>query len=192
MLLHVQLQTPIEEWARNLVYCKSSFSVLDIKLDNEEVKLFIELKGTFPQEFQNLFTKVDKDVYLGTLRVKSEIGKILSKYTIIQGYGIHDSLVWVLVLEGYQELRKLLREFIDSRIDVKVLKVVKAKSKSVITARQEQIVRIALEAGYYDYPRKVTLKKLAEKLNVSLSTLDEILRRAEKNIIETYLREKGL
>jgi len=192
MLLHVQLQTPIEEWLSTFNVQKNSISILDIKQDKIDVRLLIEFKGELPKEFQNSFTKVDKNVYLGTVRVNSRISTILAKYTIIQGYVINNSLVWVLVLEGYPEFRRVLREFVENKIDVKVIKVVKVRSKSIVTARQEQILRVALEAGYYDYPRKVTLKKLAEKLNISLSTLDEILRRAEKNIIESYLRDKGL
>jgi predicted DNA binding protein len=52
-----------------------------------------------------------------------------------------------------------------------------------ITARQEQIIRKALELGYYDYPRKIRQKKLADACGVSSSTLSELLRRAERNII---------
>nr|MCL7344306.1 helix-turn-helix domain-containing protein [Candidatus Aramenus sulfurataquae] len=53
-------------------------------------------------------------------------------------------------------------------------------------------MKIAFEAGFFDYPRKIKIQELAEKLNMSVSNLSEILRRAEKNVISNYLRGKGL
>jgi len=192
VILHVVIKTPIEDWVLNLDWYRNSLTILDIKEDENGYRLLIEIKGNLPDNFQNSFSRVGKNVYLGSLRVNSKICSILSKYIMSQGTVISDSIAWTIILDGYSELKKLLKEFIDSKIEVKVMKVVKVKQGSIITARQEQIVKIALETGFYDFPRRITLRKLAEKLNVSPSTLSEILRRAEKNIIETYFRERGL
>jgi hypothetical protein len=192
VILHVVIKTPIEDWVLNLDWYRNSLTVLDIKEDENGYRLLIEIKGNLSDNFQNSFSRVGKNVYLGSLRVNSKICSILSKYIVSQGTVISDSIAWTIILDGYSELKKLLKEFIDSKIEVKVMKVVKVKQGSIITARQEQIVKIALETGFYDFPRRITLRKLAEKLNVSPSTLSEILRRAEKNIIETYFRERGL
>jgi predicted DNA binding protein len=51
------------------------------------------------------------------------------------------------------------------------------------TARQEQIIRKAFELGYYDYPRRIRQKQLANACGIGSSTLSELLRRAERNII---------
>jgi hypothetical protein len=192
VILHVVIKTPIEDWVLNLDWYRNSLTILDIKGDENGYRLLIEIKGNLPDNFQNSFSRVGKNVYLGSLRVNSKICSVLSKYIVSQGTVISDSIAWTIILDGYSELKKLLKEFIDSKIEVKVMKVVKVKQGSIITARQEQIVKIALETGFYDFPRRITLRKLAEKLNVSPSTLSEILRRAEKNIIETYFRERGL
>jgi len=192
VILHVVIKTPIEDWVLNLDWYRNSLTILDIKEDENGYRLLIEIKGNLSDNFQNSFSRVGKNVYLGSLRVNSKICSILSKYIVSQGTVISDSIAWTIILDGYSELKKLLKEFIDSKIEVKVMKVVKVKQGSIITARQEQIVKIALETGFYDFPRRITLRKLAEKLNVSPSTLSEILRRAEKNIIETYFRERGL
>ena len=192
VILHVVLKTPIEDWVVNLDWYRNSLTILDIKEDDNGYRLLIEIKGSLPDNFQNSFSRVGKNVYLGSLRVNSKICSILSKYIVSQGTVISDSIAWTVILDGYSELKKLLKEFVDSKIEVKVIKVVKVKQGSIITARQEQIVKIALEAGFYDFPRRITLRKLAEKLNISPSTLSEILRRAERNIIETYFRERGI
>ncbi|WP_206346082.1 helix-turn-helix domain-containing protein [Sulfolobus sp. S-194] len=192
MLLHVTLKTPIEDWISiNNIYT-TSITILDIRPDSSLYRVLIEYKGKDNEKFLSSFTKVSKNSYLGTLQVNSKIISILSKYTIMQGNVVPDSIIWTVIVDGYQELKRLLKEFVDNKIDVKVLKVVKAKSDATITARQEQIIKIALEAGYFDFPRRITLNQLAEKLNISSSTLAEILRRAEKNIIEAYFKERGL
>ncbi|BAB65121.1 helix-turn-helix domain-containing protein [Sulfurisphaera tokodaii] len=192
MLLHVTLKTPIEDWISiNNIYT-TSITILDIRPDSSSYRVLIEYKGKDNEKFLSSFTKVSKNSYLGTLQVNSKIISILSKYTIMQGNVVLDSIIWTVIVDGYQELKRLLKEFVDNKIDVKVLKVVKAKSDATITARQEQIIKIALGAGYFDFPRRITLNQLAEKLNISSSTLAEILRRAEKNIIEAYFKERGL
>ncbi|BFI75569.1 helix-turn-helix domain-containing protein [Sulfurisphaera ohwakuensis] len=192
MLLHVTLKTPIEDWISiNDIYT-TSITILDIRPDSSSYRVLIEYKGKDNEKFLSSFTKVSKNSYLGTLQVNSKIISILSKYTIMQGNVVPDSIIWTVIVDGYHELKRLLKEFVDNKIDVKVLKVVKAKSDATITARQEQIIKIALEAGYFDFPRRITLNQLAEKLNISSSTLAEILRRAEKNIIEAYFKERGL
>ena len=43
--------------------------------------------------------------------------------------------------------------------------------------------------GYYDYPKRTTIREMAVILRVAPSTLTEILQRGERNIIERHLRE---
>ncbi len=52
-----------------------------------------------------------------------------------------------------------------------------------LTRRQKYILRKAIEYGYYSYPRRITLTRLAEKLNVSKSYLSETLQIIESKII---------
>lgn len=192
MILHVTLKTPLEEWINVENLYANSITILDIRQDDKGFKILVEYKGKENKDYLSSFTKVSKNGYLGTLQVNSKIISILSKYTILQGNVMPDSIIWTVVVDGYDGLKRMLKDFVSSRIDVKVLKVVKAKSNDVITSRQEQIIKIALEAGFFDFPRKISLSQLAEKLNISSSTLAEIIRRAEKNIIEAYFKERGL
>lgn len=76
-------------------------------------------------------------------------------------------------------------------IKYKLLKKQNLAKREDITARQEYVVRTALELGFFDYPKKINLKGLSRRLNVSYVTLAEILRRAEKNIIHSYFREEN-
>ncbi|MDX1612047.1 MAG: helix-turn-helix domain-containing protein, partial [Candidatus Thermoplasmatota archaeon] len=57
----------------------------------------------------------------------------------------------------------------------------------LLTQRQQDALREASERGYYDVPRKLRLRELADALDTSPAALSELLRRAEKGLIEAYL-----
>lgn len=57
-----------------------------------------------------------------------------------------------------------------------------------IPERQKQAFILALENGYYDYPRKITLTKLAKIMNVSISTFQEHLRKAEARLLPFFAK----
>ena len=58
-----------------------------------------------------------------------------------------------------------------------------------LTTRQLGILRSAMGMGFYDFPRRTSLTDLAEKIGIKPSTLSEILRAAEKNILGSFLSE---
>jgi predicted DNA binding protein len=91
-----------------------------------------------------------------------------------------------LLASGREIFRQLVDRLRSKGIKVDVLRLTSSiddVNGEKITARQAQIIRKALELGYYDYPRKIRQKKLADVCGISSSTLSELLRRAERNII---------
>mgnify|MGYP001770640053 CR=1 FL=1 len=61
-----------------------------------------------------------------------------------------------------------------------------------LTESQIRALILAYEYGFFDFPKKVNLVKLSRILGVKPSTLDEILRRALRKLVEDYLlRQKG-
>jgi predicted DNA binding protein len=66
------------------------------------------------------------------------------------------------------------------------------EDKDLLTARQEQILSIAFERGYFDFPKKLGLKELAAQTGIRTSTLAEILRRGQKKILAEYLARRSL
>ncbi len=60
----------------------------------------------------------------------------------------------------------------------------------MLTQKQELAIIYAYLMGYYQFPRKVSLKELAAKLGLSVSTLAELLRKAEAKVIEAYIRHE--
>ncbi|PSQ31964.1 helix-turn-helix domain-containing protein [Halobacteriales archaeon SW_8_65_20] len=58
--------------------------------------------------------------------------------------------------------------------------------ETLLTARQRQIVRAALDGGYYEIPRGCSLADVAAATDLSKSTCSETLRRAERQLLRRY------
>jgi len=80
-------------------------------------------------------------------------------------------------------LKQVIDRFRSSGAEVSVLKLTSDVDDEKLTGRQEEIVRKALEMGYFEYPRRIRQKELASACGVASSTLAELLRRAERNLI---------
>ncbi len=89
--------------------------------------------------------------------------------------------------EGFYELTKMLKregigyQVVETR-DISI-------ESTILTPLQEKVLYIALETGFFDYPRKITLKELANRLGLSPSTLNEIIRRGLKKLLERHFNK---
>jgi predicted DNA binding protein len=93
---------------------------------------------------------------------------------------------WRLLIGGDTDLRTLCNRLDSRHVKYDILEVSHHAQKREMTARQEEILRVALDLGYFDFPKRIRLEELAEKLNISSGNLSEILRRAEKNILSSH------
>ncbi len=59
-----------------------------------------------------------------------------------------------------------------------------------LTEKQEEMLIVAYLMGYYSFPRRISLRELAERLGISVSTLAEHLRRAEAKVVEAFVRHE--
>ena len=88
-----------------------------------------------------------------------------------------------VLASGRDTLKQVIDRFRSSGAEVSVLKLTSDVDGKKLTGRQEEIVRKALEMGYFEYPRRIRQKELASACGVASSTLAELLRRAERNIM---------
>lgn len=61
-----------------------------------------------------------------------------------------------------------------------------------LTPRQREILERAVEAGYYDYPRRMTLTGLAAELEIAKSTLSESLQLIERSVMGQLVQGGGV
>jgi predicted DNA binding protein len=96
-------------------------------------------------------------------------------------------LEWA-VLGNDTMVKSLMQELENQKVIGEVVKISKIKDEEELTARQEEILQIALEKGYFEFPKKITLRQLAKVLDVSPATLTEILRRGQKRVLQEHFK----
>jgi hypothetical protein len=61
---------------------------------------------------------------------------------------------------------------------------------SPLSPTQRETLLAAVERGYYDTPRAVSLTELAEELDTAKSSLSETLHRAEEAVVKTFVADR--
>lgn len=57
-----------------------------------------------------------------------------------------------------------------------------------LTQKQREVLTVAFENGYYDSPKRIDSRQLADKLHIKCSTLVEHRRKAEERLIAQVLK----
>ncbi len=99
---------------------------------------------------------------------------------------------WKLITGGDGSLADLIKKLEKFECEVEIIRTKNLSKKLILTKRQEEIVLAAFQMGYYDHPKKVTIKDVADRFNISTSTLAEILQRGERKIIMEHFHDRVL
>lgn len=59
---------------------------------------------------------------------------------------------------------------------------------SSIPSRQRELLNLAVDQGYFEIPRKVTLEDLADEMDITKGTASNHLRRAEQQLVKFLIR----
>ena len=204
--VEVEFDAPVG-WIKSLVESHSArIKIRDIRRSKESVKDLIDL---FIPNFQG-----QEDAFLGI------IGRETAQFTMVDehhsvaivdagGCPICNAMSeWELFLIDAQTtengdivmrwlvpdektISSFLERLAEDGVKFNLIRKQNLSKRKDITARQEYVVRTALDLGFFDYPKKINLEGLSKRLNVSYVTLAEILRRAEKNIISAYFKREN-
>ena len=131
-------------------------------------------------------SKVDDAHLLIRKRAMGALPIIRENHGKLQGvdrvYGtkrVLDVMVFRLV-----DLRNTMEE-LQALGDVSLGKLVPiGEPSSRLTERQQTVMHLALDRGYFEWPRSVEARELAEELDVAHSTFLEHLRKAERKLLE--------
>ena len=55
-----------------------------------------------------------------------------------------------------------------------------------ITPRQKEVVNYAVKHGYYHSPKKVSAEEIGEKFNITVSAVNQLLRKVEHGVMNHY------
>ena len=95
---------------------------------------------------------------------------------------------WLLITDDNPTVGKIVDDLEKCGCDVRIERVTPFGGRGILTERQEELVRVALASGFFDFPRKMGSIELAKKLGISVSTLSEVLRATQRRIFSEYLK----
>jgi len=139
-------------------------------------------------------TVTDKGKLIGAITTSScEICRILTDADVflISAESKGDGKVeWTLILSEKDVLKDIFDHLKTKSVDAELVKLTKIDDKETLTDRQDKITHVAFERGYFDYPKRISLRELARMFDVSPSTLSEILRKGQRKIVLDYFKKQ--
>lgn len=159
---------------------------------SDDIDKVISLIEGNPNVIESEFTKTDNSRATGLVVTKnSPVCRSIWNYRgfcttcLLSGDQKHSR--WRIAIAADKSFNDLLSTLDEAGISVTV-KDSKVLQNGTLTFDQYKIIRIAEEQGYFEFPRRVSLTILAERLHMSKSNLEEILRRGEHKIVANYVR----
>ncbi|MHA1145759.1 MAG: helix-turn-helix domain-containing protein [Candidatus Helarchaeota archaeon] len=157
-----------------------------IRISGPKLDGIIEAIQNHPSLVQlDLFSK-SEDSYLINVKTRDPYLLVsLIKSEVLLEYPIRVQNGWTSwkVISNREKISTLIDKLNERNVIFKLKQISPYKDKVSLTKRQMEILDLALKYGYYEIPRKITLTELAKKINMSKSSLSEILRRITKKRI---------
>ncbi len=97
---------------------------------------------------------------------------------------------WTIILSEKKILKDIFDHLKSKSVDAELIKLTKIDDKETLTERQDKITQVAFDRGYFDYPKRISLRELARMFEVSPSTLSEILRKGQRKIVMDYFKKQ--
>jgi len=88
------------------------------------------------------------------------------------------------LVSAYRDNLKMLEDMGFIVIDKRLPK----ELNYILTPKQEEALYYAFVNGYFDYPKRIRIKEIAENLGLAQSTVYEALSKAEKKVLEAYIK----
>jgi predicted DNA binding protein len=109
-------------------------------------------------------------------------------------FEVKDGKVKVTFLGTAKQVRQFLSPFEDAGVRYRVVSHTDAQFPphsplSRLTEKQRRVLIMAHKLGYYDVPSKIGLVQLSERFDLALSTLDVLLRRVERRLLNHIMNE---
>lgn len=93
---------------------------------------------------------------------------------------------WRLLLADSEGLDAVIAGLRRMRCGIRLVRVRRLRASEILSSRQEAVVRVAWQLGYYEFPRKIRLTELAARVGVSKAALSQALRRGEGKIVARH------
>jgi len=115
-------------------------------------------------------------------RILSESGCLITSAVMEDD----ENICWTVISPNAKHVMNLIEKLEEIGVSVRRKSTMNANLTSLLSVKQEEAVKVAIENGYYEVPRKINMDGLCEIMGCSKSTLDVTLRNAERKIMNQY------
>jgi hypothetical protein len=136
--------------------------------------------------------KIDKRRYL--IKIKNSVLSKLIRRNLITNMFFDKKILYIdLLIEKTEDLRQIITELMNRRCRVKVVKKnLLREYYQILTERQRDVLYKALEKGFFEDPRRISLHMLSKILGISASTIDEHIRKGVRKILYEYVIRENI
>ena len=137
------------------------------------------------------FTPVDDGTALGVITTNTcaVCNTLEGTNCFLMDASVNESwITWKILTSDRESLKSVVKRLKDQGLEIKLHRIKEVEKSGLLTEKQEQILRIALIRGYFDYPKRISLRELAALFGISISTASEILRKGQKKILMDYFK----
>ena len=169
--------------------------------DEKQKKKFIDDLKSY-RRISNL--EVSGDVFTYEINLGREGEHVMLYHTkeiifvrpVVNHFDGHE--YWEVASWKRAELEKFIKELKRHMDKCEILKLENSPLTDVyfpnvmpkLSKSQKEALEIAYRNGYYSYPRKITLEKLAKIAKIGTSTFQEHLRKAELKLLPVIIEQK--
>ncbi|MFW3145825.1 MAG: helix-turn-helix domain-containing protein [Thermoplasmatota archaeon] len=93
---------------------------------------------------------------------------------------------WRVLVEDESKLDELSSNLKDLDMEHKLVDITEFQNWDTLTDMEELVLSTALNDGYYDFPKRVGIRELSKKLNVSTAYISYTLRSGQKKAIQKF------
>ncbi len=180
--IHILDCLPVQESScRNLV---------EIEVAPEYAQMVLDDISSNPGVERSDLEVVDSGKLKGSIKTNICMGCCTLSSTMTFVVGLHmdgeGRVVQRLITTDKEEIRRLVAHLEGRGHTVTLQRLTTLEGDERLTSRQEDLLQIAYERGYFDHPKRISLRDLAGMFGVSVSTLSEMLRKGQRKIMEEY------
>jgi predicted DNA binding protein len=180
--IHILDCLPIQESS-----CKN---LVEIEVEPNYTQMVLDDIGKNSGVETSDLEEVDKGRLKGAIKTNICIGCCTLSSTTTFVVGVHldeeGRVVQRLISTDKEDIRQLITKMEGKGHTVTLMRLTTLEGDELLTSRQEDLLQIAYERGYFDYPKRISLRDLAGMFGVSISTLSEMLRKGQRKIMDEY------
>ncbi len=186
----VELQK-IFRFDENTMFAIQEFRFFDEGFTPEKLMGIKEIGIKYIEEL----SQKDEKTYVCLVKTKKEtkFHEILSNFDLLIDFPLTITLDYIEIsLIGDESLLEQIESIIPKN-KFEILKISDITSdfkpiNALLTSRQLEILSYAISNGFFEIPRGIKSKEIAKTFSISVSAVNELIRKVEKKVFDNYFK----